>query len=173
MLALFRLTIIQVPTSVLSTKTGTVLIPYRYNVGNLTNFTITMRLLIQDPGSLVQNLHGGSQCIFRTTVKSLFVKSLLQHSFRLFYSSCYLITRNLCCFIVPYDSTKPFIWSEYLAACGAKAVANIVFKQVCTISSRYLLMSNMTCSSSSSTSPTNSPYQLLMVNGMLTLHCFG
>lgn len=30
---------------------------------------------------------------------------------------------------VPYDSTKPFIWSEYLAACGAKAVANIVFKQ--------------------------------------------
>lgn len=78
---LFRLTIIQVPTSVLSTKTGTVFIPYRYNVGNLTNFTITMRLLIQDPGSLVQNLHGGSHCILRTTVKSIFVKSLLQHSF--------------------------------------------------------------------------------------------
>ena len=33
--------------------------------------------------------------------------------------------------IVPYDSTKPFVWSEYLAACGAKAVPNIVFKQVC------------------------------------------
>ncbi|XP_078362086.1 lethal(3)malignant brain tumor-like protein 4 [Oculina patagonica] len=30
---------------------------------------------------------------------------------------------------VPYDSTKPFVWSEYLAACGAKAVPNIVFKQ--------------------------------------------
>jgi len=30
---------------------------------------------------------------------------------------------------VPYDSTKPFVWSEYLVACGAKAVPNIVFKQ--------------------------------------------
>ncbi|KAJ7374051.1 lethal(3)malignant brain tumor-like protein [Desmophyllum pertusum] len=30
---------------------------------------------------------------------------------------------------VPYDSTKAFVWSEYLAACGAKAVPNIVFKQ--------------------------------------------
>lgn len=30
---------------------------------------------------------------------------------------------------VPYDSTKPFVWSEYLTACGAKAVPNIVFKQ--------------------------------------------
>ena len=33
--------------------------------------------------------------------------------------------------LVPYDSTKPFVWSEYLVACGAKAVPNIVFKQVC------------------------------------------
>ncbi|KAK2562372.1 Lethal(3)malignant brain tumor-like protein 1 [Acropora cervicornis] len=31
--------------------------------------------------------------------------------------------------VIPYDSTKPFVWSEYLAACGAKAVPNIVFKQ--------------------------------------------
>lgn len=30
---------------------------------------------------------------------------------------------------VPYDSTKPFVWSEYLTACGAKAVPNVVFKQ--------------------------------------------
>lgn len=34
--------------------------------------------------------------------------------------------------LVPYDSTKPFVWSEYLTACGAKAVPNIVFKQVST-----------------------------------------
>lgn len=30
---------------------------------------------------------------------------------------------------VPYDSTKPFIWAEYLSACNAKAVPVSVFKQ--------------------------------------------
>lgn len=30
---------------------------------------------------------------------------------------------------VPYDSTKPFVWAEYLAACSSKAVPVSVFKQ--------------------------------------------
>lgn len=30
---------------------------------------------------------------------------------------------------VPYDSSKPFIWADYLSACGAKAVPVSVFKQ--------------------------------------------
>ncbi|XP_029187358.2 lethal(3)malignant brain tumor-like protein 3 isoform X1 [Acropora millepora] len=30
---------------------------------------------------------------------------------------------------VPYDSSKPFIWSDYLSACGAKPVPIDVFKQ--------------------------------------------
>ena len=33
-------------------------------------------------------------------------------------------------FSVPYDSTKAFVWEDYLTACGAKAVPASVFKQV-------------------------------------------
>ena len=53
-------------------------------------------------------------------------------SFKLRRATVY--TCNSLLFSVPYDSTKPFVWSDYLAACGAKAVPNIVFKQVCDIS---------------------------------------
>ena len=54
-------------------------------------------------------------------------------------------TCNSVLFSVPYDSTKPFVWSDYLAACGAKAVPNIVFKQVRDISLSYPLTSLNAC----------------------------
>ena len=37
---------------------------------------------------------------------------------------------TLSFFSVPYDSTKAFVWEDYLTACGAKAVPASVFKQV-------------------------------------------
>ena len=36
-------------------------------------------------------------------------------------------------FVVPYDSSKPFVWADYLSACGAIPVPVSVFKQVCTV----------------------------------------
>lgn len=50
---------------------------------------------------------------------------------RMFISQPTNVVQCLLVFAVPYDSSKPFVWSDYLTACGAKAVPNIVFKQVC------------------------------------------
>lgn len=41
-----------------------------------------------------------------------------------------MFTLSSSFFSVPYDSTKAFVWEDYLTACGAKAVPASVFKQV-------------------------------------------
>lgn len=51
--------------------------------------------------------------------------------------------------LVPYDSTKPFVWSEYLTACGAKAVPNMVFKQVRTANTIFTMLLKQHCNNSS------------------------